>query len=238
MNKKAHKQRLDEYLVAGGFCATGDEALRMILAHKVKVDDIYATSAAQMITPLQCIEVKQKKKYVSRGGYKLETALDYFDIDVSGKRCIDVGSSTGGFTDCLLQRGALEVSCVDVNYSQLHWSLRTNERVHVFERTNIRTARPEDLGAPFDVVVCDLSFIGLRGLSSQFARLCKPGSLLISLVKPQFEGRRGITSQGIVTDEGERLFTVEMVKEALTNVGFCVIGFVESSLVGTNGNQE
>ena len=219
-------------------CKDADEALRKVLAHIVKVDDVYATSAAMLVTADQDIEVKGMKKYVSRGGFKLEGALEYFNIDVQNKKCIDVGSSTGGFTDCLLQHGAGEVTCVDVNYAQLHWSLRTHERVQVFERTNIRTASPHDLGAPFDVVVCDLSFIGLSGLAQTFAHLCAPASALIALVKPQFESERGATQDGIVVDENVRLQAVEAVKTSLQAEGFIIHGFVESSIVGTKGNHE
>ena len=181
---------------------------------------------------------------MSRGGYKLQGALDAFGQDVSGMRCIDVGSSTGGFTDCLLQAGAASVACVDVNYGQLAWSIRTDPRVSVFERTNIKLAEPASLGAPFDLVVCDVSFIGLAVLAPAFARLSRTRcagerpSVFIGLVKPQFESRHDETDHGIVRDESVRARTVEEVREALENVGFAVAGTIESPIKGAEGNVE
>ena len=179
--------RLDDLLVDLGYFPDRAGALRAVLAHTVRVDDVYPTSAAIKVSSDADILVKGAKRYVSRGGFKLQGGIDAFGVDVSGLRCIDVGSSTGGFTDCLLQAGAASVTCVDVNYGQLAFSLREDERVTVFERTNIRTADPAALGAPFDVVVADLSFIGLAGLAGVFASLCAEGSLLLALIKPQFE---------------------------------------------------
>lgn len=146
------KQRLDEILVEQGYFPDADAALRAVIAREVRVDDVYVSSAALKVSPDADIYVKNARAFVSRGGHKLQGALDGFGVDVSGLRCIDIGSSTGGFTDCLLQAGANEVTCVDVNYGQLAWQVRQDERVRVFERTNIRLASPEDLGAPFDVI--------------------------------------------------------------------------------------
>ncbi|ACV21859.1 16S/23S rRNA (cytidine-2'-O)-methyltransferase TlyA [Slackia heliotrinireducens] len=238
MPKKPKKVRLDDLLVEQGLFVDRGEALRAVLAHEVKVDDVYATSAAVLVRPDADIQVKGRKRYVSRGGYKLEGALKHFGQDVTGLRCIDIGSSTGGFTDCLLKSGAAEVTCVDVNYSELAWSLRSDERVRVFERTNIRTADPVALGAPFDLLVADLSFIGLAGLAQVFASLCRPGSVFIALVKPQFESLHEETDRGIVRDENVRLRTVSEVEAALSDAGFAVEGFVESQITGTKGNVE
>ena len=169
------KQRLDTLLVEQGYFADAGAALRAVLAHEVKVGDAYATSAAMRVAPDAEVTVRDRKRFVSRGGHKLQGALDAFGQDVRGLRCIDIGSSTGGFTDCLLQAGAAGVACVDVNYGQLAWSLRQDPRVAVFERTNIRLADPAALGAPFDLLVADLSFIGLAALAPVFARLAHPG---------------------------------------------------------------
>ena len=144
-NKKQRKVRLDDLLVEQGYFPDRDAVLRAVIAREVRVDDVYVSSAAIKIFPDADLSVKNRRNYVSRGGFKLQGALDYFKQDVSGLRCIDVGSSTGGFSDCLLQAGAAEVTCVDVNYGQLAWKSRQDPRVKVFERTNIRTADPADL---------------------------------------------------------------------------------------------
>lgn len=230
--------RLDTLLIERGYFPDNEAALRAVLAHEVKVDDVYATSAAAMVPPDADVVVKNRRRFVSRGGHKLQGALDAFSLDVGGLRCIDIGSSTGGFTDCLLQAGAAHVVCVDVNYGQLAWSLRQDERVSVFERTNIKMADPVALGAPFDLLVADLSFIGLARLAPAFARLAHPGSSFVGLVKPQFESRPGETEGGVVTDESVRERVVEEVRAALTAVGFHPTGVVRSPITGPEGNVE
>ena len=235
---KVKKIRLDDLLIEQGFFADRDAALRAVLAHEVRVDDVYATSAAVSVREDAEIFVRGQKRYVSRGGRKLEGALKAFALDVTGKRCIDVGSSTGGFTDCLLQAGAASVACVDVNYGQLAWQLREDPRVTVFERTNIKTADPAELGAPFDVIVCDVSFISLAGLAPAFARLSAPGTVFVGLVKPQFESAHDETDRGVVRDEAVRLRCVEEVCAALAAHGFAVRGTVESPITGPEGNIE
>lgn len=212
--------------------------MRAVLAHEVRVDDVYPTSAAVLVRADADVFVRNQKKFVSRGGHKLQGALDAFGQDVVDRRCIDIGSSTGGFTDCLLQAGARSVACVDVNYGQLAWKLREDERVTVFERTNIKTAAPEELGAPFDILVADLSFIGLAGLAETFAALCKKGSVLLALVKPQFESAHDETDRGIVRDPAVRERVVREVSEALEDAGFQVSGVVESPIKGAEGNIE
>lgn len=233
------KTRLDELLVERGYFESADDALRAVLAQEVKVGDAYPTSAAAAVPPDAVIEIKGRCAYVSRGGLKLRAALDAFGQQVEGLRCIDVGSSTGGFTDCLLQAGAASVTCVDVNYGQLAWKLRQDERVTVFERTNIRTADPRVLGAPFDVIVADVSFIGLAGLAPVFARLARRGSVFIGLVKPQFESHHDETDCGVVRDEAVRMRTVAEVRDALSASGFEPEGVVVSPLKGAQaGNME
>ena len=232
------KMRLDTLLVERGLFPDGAAVLRAVLAREVKVGDVYATSAAMKVAPDACVAVKGSRRFVSRGGFKLQGALDAFGQDVRGLRCVDVGSSTGGFADCLLQAGAASVACVDVNYGQLAWKLRQDDRVAVFERTNIRTADPAVLGAPFDLVVADVSFIGLAGLAPVFARLSSAGSVFIGLVKPQFESRHDETDRGVVRDEAVRLRTVAEVRAALAASGFSVSGAVESPITGPEGNVE
>lgn len=244
MTKKPKKIRLDELLVEQGVFPDAGTVLRAVLAHEVKVDDVYVTSAAVKVAPDAEIVVRGRNQFVSRGGHKLQGALDAFGQDVQGLNCIDVGSSTGGFTDCLLQAGAAHVACVDVNYGQLAWKIRTDERVSVFERTNIKLADPGELGAPFDLIVCDVSFIGLAVLTPAFARLSRPASdgasasVFLGLVKPQFESRHDETDHGIVRDEAVRARTVEEVRCALEREGFEVTGTIESPIKGAEGNVE
>lgn len=244
MTKKPKKIRLDELLVEQGVFPDAGTVLRAVLAHEVKVDDVYVTSAAVKVALDAEIVVRGRKQFVSRGGHKLQGALDAFGQDVQGLNCIDVGSSTGGFTDCLLQAGAAHVACVDVNYGQLAWKIRTDERVSVFERTNIKLADPGELGAPFDLIVCDVSFIGLAVLAPAFARLSRPASdgtsasVFLGLVKPQFESRHDETDHGIVRDETVRARTVEEVRCALEREGFEVTGTIESPIKGAEGNVE
>lgn len=244
MTKKLKKIRLDELLVEQGVFPDAGTVLRAVLAHEVKVDDVYVTSAAVKVAPDAEIVVRGRKQFVSRGGHKLQGALDAFGQDVQGLNCIDVGSSTGGFTDCLLQAGAAHVACVDVNYGQLAWKIRTDERVSVFERTNIKLADPGELGAPFDLIVCDVSFIGLAVLAPAFARLSHlasdgaSASVFLGLVKPQFESRHDETDHGIVRDEAVRARTVEEVRCALEREGFEVTGTIESPIKGAEGNVE
>lgn len=236
--QRQKKTRLDDLLVERGYFADRDEALRAVLAREVRVDDVYPMSAAVQVRPDADVFVRNRRAFVSRGGHKLQGALDAFGQDVRGTRCIDVGSSTGGFTDCLLQAGAAEVACVDVNYGQLAWKLREDARVQVFERTNIKTADPTVLGAPFDIVVADLSFIGLAGLAGVFAGLCRPNTVCLLLVKPQFESAHDETDHGIVRDEAVRLRVVDEVSAAFAAVGFLIEGAVESPIKGAEGNVE
>lgn len=246
MTRRIPKTRLDDLLVELGYYPDTDTALRAVLAREVRVNDVYATSAALMVAPDSEIFIKTKAhgeeadshRFVSRGGFKLQAALDTFNQDVTGLRCIDVGSSTGGFTDCLLQAGAASVACVDVNYGQLAWSLRQDERVSVFERTNIKTANAEELGAPFDLIVADVSFIGLASLAPAFARLSAKGTVFIGLVKPQFESRHDETDHGVVRDPAIRARTVLEVSEALESNGFSITDVTQSPITGPKGNVE
>ena len=234
------KTRLDELLVSKGIYDTKEEALRAVLAREVKVGDEYATSAAMLVASDVAVTAKEEKRYVSRGGLKLQGALDAFNQNVTELHCIDIGCSTGGFTDCLLQAGASSVVAVDVGYGDFAWKLRNDPRVTLFERTNIRLAAPEKLGAPFDLLVADLSFIGLASLALTFAALCKLDSVFIGLVKPQFESRQGETDErGVVRDEAVRARTVQEVESALVEAGFVVTGVIESPIKGKrSGNVE
>lgn len=237
--KKPKKIRLDELLVQLGYFSAPEEVAPAVYAREVRVDDVYVSSPAIKVSPEADILVKNAKQFVSRGGHKLQGALDHFNQSVEGLKCVDVGSSAGGFSDCLLQAGAGSVACVDVDYGLLNWKIRQDPRVTVHERTNIKLADPEQLGAPFDIVVTDLSFIGLAQLAPTFARLCHPGSVFIGLVKPQFESQHDETDHGVVRDEAVQLRTVDEVADAMEAAGFQVTGVVASSIKGKRaGNQE
>ena len=234
------KIRLDKLLVERGLCESEEEALRVVLAHEVKVDDVYATSAAVKVSPDADVWVKERGRFVTRGGVKLQAALDAFGQIVEGLDCADIGCSHGGFTDCLLQAGAASVAAIDVGYGDLNWKIRQNPRVRVFERTNIRTADPSTLGAPFDLLVADLRFIGLAQLAPTCAALSRVGSVFIGLVKPQFESAHEETDEkGVVQDESVRVRTVEEVGDALEAAGFHCTGVMESPIKGKqSGNIE
>ena len=208
------------------------------MAREVRVDDVYVTSAAVKASPDADIFLRGRKQFVSRGGHKLQGALDAFAQSVQGMNCLDIGSSTGGFTDCLLQAGAARVVALDVNYGQLAWKIRQDPRVAVFERTNIKFADPTELGAPFDLIVIDVSFIGLASLAPLFPRFSQPGTVFIGLVKPQFESAHDETDRGVVRDEAVRLRTVDEVRAALTEAGFQVTDVAESPITGPEGNVE
>ena len=238
MNAKPKKIRLDDLLVERGDFPDRATALRAVMAREVRVDDVYATSAAIKVAPTADIFIRGRKQFVSRGGKKLQGALDAFRQRVDGMNCLDIGSSTGGFTDCLLQAGAARVAALDVNYGQLAWKIRQDARVAVFERTNIKDADPAALGAPFDLIVIDVSFIGLAALAPLFPRFSRPGTIFIGLVKPQFESAHDETDRGVVRDEAVRLRTVEEVKVALAAAGFAATGVVESPITGPEGNVE
>ena len=233
------KERIDVLLVERGLAETREKAKRAVMAGLVYSNELRMDKPGEKIAQDAPLTIKgQVMPYVSRGGYKLEKALSEFDLSVKDKLMIDIGSSTGGFTDCLLQAGAASVAAVDVGYGDLAWKLRQDERVSVFERTNVRLADPVELGAPFDVIVADLSFIGLASLAPVFAALGKPGSVFIGLVKPQFESRHDETDEkGVVRDEAVRARTVQEVSEALEACGFACTGVIESPIEGKRSHN-
>lgn len=186
------------------------------------------------------ISVKDdRRKYVSRGGFKLEAALDHFNIDVKDHTALDIGASTGGFTDCLLQYGARKVYALDVGYGQLDWSLRNNPRVIVKERINCRYLKPEDTGEEVDIVVIDVSFISLTKILEPAARILKEDGMLVALIKPQFEvGKGKVGKGGIVTDSRKHSEVIQKICSELTRLNFDVEGVIESPVTGADGNRE
>lgn len=234
------KQRLDHLLVARGLCESREKGKRLILAGEVLVDDEPVTKAGQLVQDDAVIRVKEQPKYVSRGGFKMEGALDYFGIDVSGLVCLDVGASTGGFTDCLLQRGAQRVFAFDVGTNQLVWKLRSDARVVSRENYNVRHLKAEDVGEPVDIIVADVSFISLTLVLPPAFQVLKPGGAAVVLIKPQFElsreevGRGGIVREKPLHDKACRKLE-DFVK---AQTGWKWRGLVESSIQGTDGNKE
>jgi 23S rRNA (cytidine1920-2'-O)/16S rRNA (cytidine1409-2'-O)-methyltransferase len=233
------RRRIDAVLVDRGFFASRERARAAVLAGEVRVGGEVVSKAGHAIEEDAPIEVAEKQRFVSRGGEKLFGALEAFGIDVTGVRAIDVGASTGGFTDCLLQRGAESVVALDVGYGQLAWSLRTDPRVRVFERLNIRAADPVELGAPFGLVVIDVSFISLRVVLPHLLELLGPHAQLVALVKPQFEAGKGrVGKRGVVRDPQTHEEVLRAAIEAAEAGGLVVRGLTHSPIKGPEGNIE
>jgi 23S rRNA (cytidine1920-2'-O)/16S rRNA (cytidine1409-2'-O)-methyltransferase len=213
----------------------------VIAAGRVVVGGAIADKPARLVAASDAIVVEgPRRAFVSRGGDKLAAALDRFEIDVSGARALDAGASTGGFTDCLLQRGARQVVAVDVGYGQLHERLRADPRVDVRERTNVRSLDAAAIGGTVDVVVADLSFISLRTVAPALLACAAPGADLVLLVKPQFEAGRAEASRGrgVIRDPDVHARVLEEVCGALTELGAAIMGTMESPLKGADGNVE
>jgi 23S rRNA (cytidine1920-2'-O)/16S rRNA (cytidine1409-2'-O)-methyltransferase len=235
------KVRLDQLLVARGLAPSRARAQAVILAGEVSVAGARVDKAGALVDDAAPVALRgPPHPYVSRGGVKLAGALDDFGLDVRGLRCLDLGASTGGFTDCLLQRGAPRVVAVDVGYGQLAHRLRVDPRVVVMERTNARSLTPEAIGGVVDLTVVDASFIGLAKLTPAIARVTRPGGELIALVKPQFEvGREDAArAKGVVRDEALRQQAVAHAVEAVRAAGFAVLAQADCALPGPKGNRE
>jgi len=234
----AGKRRLDQLLVERGLADSRERAKALILAGKVTVDGRRVDKAGQAVPADAAVEVVEPLRYVSRGGYKLERALDHFRIDVRGKVCLDVGASTGGFTDCLLQRGAARVHAVDTGAGQIAWKLRTDPRVVLHERLNARYLKFEDIGERVDLAVIDVSFISATLIVPAIAPLLAEGGEMVILVKPQFEvGRSQVGKGGIVRDPKLHEAACAKVREAVEALGFRA-EVIESPILGAEGNRE
>ena len=234
------RRRLDQELVRRGLAASRTEAQALIESGSVLVGGTIAAKAARQTDASESLVVTERPRFVGRGGSKLEAALDGFGLDPSGLRALDAGSSTGGFTDCLLQRGAASVIAVDVGTHQLHERLRADPRVDVRERTDIRSVRTEHTDGPLDVVVADLSFISVRSVAAELLALTSPSGWLVILVKPQFEAGRPEVSRGrgVISDpEIWRRCLTEAIA-ALIDVGASIMGAMVSPLRGADGNVE
>jgi len=235
---KGGKQRIDQLLVERGLAESRQKAQALILAGQVLVDKQKVEKAGQAVGAGSAIELLGQLPYVSRGGLKLEAALRDFHIDVTGKVCLDIGASTGGFTDCLLQHGALRVYAVDVGASQLDWKLRTDGRVVVRDHTNARYLQPGHIGEPCALAVCDVSFISVTLILPALPPLLTPDAEMVILVKPQFEvGRGEVGKGGIVRDAELQRQSCEKVRAAVEAIGFRA-EIIESPILGAEGNKE
>lgn len=232
------KARLDRLLVERGMVESREKAQALIMAGEVLVNGQKGVKPGQMVASDAALELLARLPYVSRGGLKLAAALDAFTIPVEGRVCLDIGSSTGGFTDVMLQRGALRVHAVDVGAGQLDWKLRNHPRVVVHERLNARELAFEHLGEPVDLAVCDVSFISATLILPAAAPLVRPEGDLVVLVKPQFEvGRGQVGKGGIVRDPELHRAACERVRAAAKHLGFRT-ELMESPLLGAEGNKE
>ncbi len=234
--------RLDVELVTRGLAESREQAQRLILAGEVWVGGQRWDKASKPCAADLEVEVRGNDRYVSRGGHKLEGALTGFHLDVTGLRCLDLGASTGGFTDCLLQHGAREVVAVDVGHGQLHWKLRNDARVKIFEGVNARdlaTLAPERFPGLFDLVVSDVSFISLRLVLPPAFDLLGSGGRVCALIKPQFEaGRAEVGKGGIVRDPAVRQRVVDSLRHWAEDFPMKTVGVIPSPLPGRDGNEE
>jgi 23S rRNA (cytidine1920-2'-O)/16S rRNA (cytidine1409-2'-O)-methyltransferase len=238
----ARKARLDAELVRRGLARSRQHAVDLVADGKVKIAGLPAhkvTTAVDQATPLQ-VATTTGEDVVSRGAHKLAGALDHWsDLRVEGRRCLDAGASTGGFTQVLLRRGAAHVVAVDVGYGQLAWSLRTDERVEIHDRTNVRALTAELIGGTVDLLVADLSFISLTVVLPALSGCLDPDSDAVLMVKPQFEaGRQAIGSGGVVRDQPTRIAAVSRVAAAARELGLGAVGVTASPLPGPAGNVE
>jgi 23S rRNA (cytidine1920-2'-O)/16S rRNA (cytidine1409-2'-O)-methyltransferase len=233
------KLRLDQLLVGRGFFPSREQARRAILAGEVSVATRIVDKPSELLDDQTAIAVKATRKYVSRGALKLEAALEHFDIDVHRKTALDIGASTGGFTDCLLQRGAEKVYAVDVGYGQLDWKLRNDPRVIVLEKINARFLRRDHVQELVDVCVIDVSFISLTLILPNAVALLRPDGVILALIKPQFELQRSeVGKGGIVREPRLHQKAQDKIVAFVNDLGDVVVGIVQAAIKGADGNQE
>ena len=239
------KERLDKYLTDNGYFETKSKASASILAGDVLVNDERITKAGYQINIEKEYDIRIKSMpYVSRGGFKLEKGLKIFDINVKDRICLDAGASTGGFTDCLLQNGAKFVYAVDVGYGQLDWKIRSDKRVKVIEKTNLKICTKEDIyntDEPLaDLLVCDVSFISLEKVLPNFKKLLLPEKQeLVCLIKPQFEaGKELVEKGGVVRDKNTHIEVIKNVIKTAKEIGYSILNLTYSPIKGPQGNIE
>ena len=233
------KLRIDHLLVERGFFETRERAQRAIMAGEVRVGDRPVLKASELVEADAPISVAQQSQYVSRGALKLAGALDFFHVDVDGKVALDIGASTGGFTDCLLQRGAKKVYAVDVGQGQLAWKIRKDPRVVVLEKLNARFLSREHIPELVDLCVIDVSFISLTLILPRAFELVSPDGMIVALIKPQFElERKAVGRGGIVRDPALHEKAQQKIANFARAANHCVVGIVSSTITGADGNQE
>jgi 23S rRNA (cytidine1920-2'-O)/16S rRNA (cytidine1409-2'-O)-methyltransferase len=233
------KLRLDQLLVEKGLFASREQAQRAVMAGEIKVGTRIAEKASQFLDSEAAVTVKPTRKYVGRGALKLESALDHFKIDAHGKVALDIGASTGGFTDCLLQRGAAKVYAVDVGHGQLDWKLRNDPRVVALEKLNARFLSREDIPELVDLCVIDVSFISLTLILPNAFDSIAPSGVILALIKPQFELQRvEVGKGGIVRDAELQQKAQDKIVAFVTDLNHVVTGIVPSAIKGADGNQE
>jgi 23S rRNA (cytidine1920-2'-O)/16S rRNA (cytidine1409-2'-O)-methyltransferase len=237
------RERIDKLLVERGLAESRTKAQAMVMAGVVLVNEQRVEKSSEQISPDSQIRIKRAddptSRYVGRGGLKLEAALREFQIDARGLVCLDVGASTGGFTDCLLQNGAAKVFAIDVGHNQIDWRLRTDPRVEVREGLNARYLDPQDFCLNFDLVVVDVSFISVTKILAALLPLLKPDADLVVLIKPQFEvGRGEVGSGGVVRDREKRIKAVANIHGFARSLGLELKGTMESPITGAEGNIE
>jgi len=233
------KLRLDQLLVGRGLFPSREQARRAILAGEVSVATRVVDKPSELLDEQTAIAVKPTRKYVGRGALKLESALDYFHIDLLGKTALDVGASTGGFTDCMLQRGTGKVYSVDVGYGQLDWKLRNDPRVIVLEKINARFLTRNQVPEPVDICVIDVSFISLTLILPNALALLKPDGVILVLIKPQFELQRSeVGKGGIVRDPRLHQKAQDKIVAFVSDLGHVVAGIAPAAIKGADGNQE
>lgn len=234
------KTRLDVALFERGLAKSREEAHALVLAGQVYLGEVKAEKAGQFVTEDANIIVRGDTcPFVSRGGYKLQKAMDTFPIVLEGNVCADIGASTGGFTDCMLQHGAVKVYAIDVGYGQLDWKLRSDERVVVLERTNARFMEPEWFAEPLDFASIDVSFISLDKILPPLMACLRDGGQVVALIKPQFEaGKNKVGKHGVVSDESTHIEVIDRIVGVAQAIGFCVSGLSYSPIRGPKGNIE
>jgi 23S rRNA (cytidine1920-2'-O)/16S rRNA (cytidine1409-2'-O)-methyltransferase len=234
------KVRVDLHVVTSGIAPTREKARRLILAGEVLADDVPVTKPGTLVDPNARLRLRNPPSpYVGRGGEKLAGALDELGLDIQGLEVLDIGASTGGFTDCLLQRGASTIAALDVGKAQLDWKLRSDPRVKTVEGINARYLRREDFPEGFDLITIDVSFISLSKILPAVALLLRQGARLMALVKPQFElTRQDVGKGGVVRDPAKHREAIKNVAAAARGCGFCIEGVVASPIAGIEGNRE
>jgi 23S rRNA (cytidine1920-2'-O)/16S rRNA (cytidine1409-2'-O)-methyltransferase len=235
----AAKVRLDQLLAQRGLFPSRSRAAASVMAGEVRVGEELADKPGRLVAEDVAVSVAGGRRFVSRGGIKLSNALETLGVEVEGRRCLDVGASTGGFTDCLLKRGAAAVTCVDVAYGELAWELRTDDRVTVLERINARALAPADLPYPPELIVADVSFISLLKVLPAVLRCAAERFDCLAMVKPQFEvGRERVGKGGVVRSPEDRRAALVAVAASARALGAAVLGFASSGLPGPKGNRE